>query len=117
MKDPLKSLDGQLMVMAAHGYCLGRRSYIVSSCISWLREWWDEFETNIQIVIIRDTIQALMRDEAGSEYDAKDWKRFAEWAWKKLDENSKEFVVGSVAYLKEPWPLNGEENNEYQTLG
>ena len=29
--------NDQLMAMAAHRYCLGRRSYIVGACIEWIQ--------------------------------------------------------------------------------
>lgn len=103
----ISGINGQLMVMAAHRYCLGRRSYIVSSCIEWLKLWWPEFEKNTRNVIVRDTIMALQDNSAGSKSDFQDWKNFAEWAWNSLDEESK--ASYEDALLKRgTWPLEGE---------
>lgn len=98
-------LDSQLMVMAAHRYCLGRQSYIVSSCISWLIKHWDKFEPNTQNVIMRDTIEALMDDRAGSRHDYLAWERFCIVKWQLLSDKSKGWVWQSVAYKHKPWPL------------
>ena len=102
---PIDGTTGQLMVMAAHRYCLGRQSYIVGACIEWLRAWWPSFEKNTQNVIVRDTVEALMEKIAGSEYDEKEWKYFAEWAWKQLDEDSRRWCQNAVAFKGKPWPL------------
>ena len=71
------STDDQLMVMAAHRYCLGRQSYIVGSCINWLTNHWNQISPGTQDVILRDTLEALAKDRAGSDYDAKAWRVFA----------------------------------------
>ena len=57
---PLSGTDGQLMVMAAHRYCLGRHSYIVPSCIEWMEAYWGLFEQNTRHVIVRDTVDHLI---------------------------------------------------------
>jgi len=67
--------NSQLMVTAAHRYCLGRRSYIVGSCIDWIKIHWDEFTIHTKLILLRDTIEALHRNEAGDECDARGWKQ------------------------------------------
>lgn len=98
-------LDSQLMVMAAHRYCLGRQSYIVGSCIKWLTEHWDKFERNTQNVIMRDTIDALMEDLAGSRHDYHAWEKFCIVKWPLLNTESQNWVFSSLAYKHKPWPL------------
>lgn len=105
LPNPLTGTDGQLMVMAAHRYCLGRQSYIVGACIDWLRLWWGEFERNTKNVIIRDTIEALQDKSAGSDYDHKMWKEFTQWAWEQTDESSRLWCKQAVAHRNKPWPL------------
>jgi len=103
--NPLKGTNGQLMVMAAHRYCLGRRSYIVGACQEWLKAHWDEFERNTQNVIVRDTIGALIDEDAGDDCDVQSWKHFAGWAWDEIDTPSRRWVKRAVAHKQKPWPL------------
>lgn len=105
LPNPLVGTNGQLMIMSAHRYCLGRRTYIVSACVEWLTNNWDVCETNTRNVIVRDTLQALMRDEAGDSCDYDDWKRFAQWAWNSFSEESKAWCKSAVQYIDKPWPL------------
>lgn len=73
------STNDQLMVMAAHRYSLGRRSYIVGSCIEFLDEVWDQLKLNTQEVILRDTKEALAhsdRGDAGAPMDIRAWEQF-----------------------------------------
>ena len=79
MKDDcIQGVDGQLMVIAAHRYCLGRRSYIVGAAIDWLSLWWDSFERNTKRVILRDTIQAIQDNLAGADMDKNGWLDFTQ---------------------------------------
>ena len=106
LPNPLSGTNGQLMVMAAHRYCLGRQSYIVPACITWLRSWWDDFGLGTKRVIVRDTVEALQDGYAGSEYDAGEWKRFAVWAYEQMDEESRAWCKSAVAHREKEWPLN-----------
>lgn len=67
-----------LMVMAAHRYCLGRRSYIVGCCIEWLGTVWSKLKDGDKYTILRDTYEALMDGYAGGLSDDKAWKEFAD---------------------------------------
>jgi len=109
-KNPILGTNGQLMVMAAHRYCLGRQSYIVSSCIEWLTLWWPLFDKNTQSVIIRDTIEALMEESAGGDCDARGWKEFAQTHYYKLSEEDKRWCKLALSHKKEKWPLNKGES-------
>lgn len=104
-ESPLSGLNGQLMVTAAHRYCLGRQSYIVSSCIEWLREWWPSFTANTKRTILRDTIESLQDGTAGADMDTRGWTYFADWAFDQLDGADKKWVVSAVAHRHKPWPL------------
>lgn len=102
----LENQNDQLMVMAAHRYCLGRQSYIVSDCIEWLHVTWWQIESSGQDVILRDTAAALMDNEAGSSYDAIGWKDFLAWGMQQVGEAREKGVKGSVAWKQKPWPLD-----------
>jgi hypothetical protein len=104
--NPIEGLDGQLMVMAAHRYCLGRQTYIVSSCIDWLRLWWPKFERNTRRVIVRDTIDALQHDNAGSPTcDVPGWRELARWAYGELPKEDQDWCVNALAHNGKEWPL------------
>lgn len=98
---PLDGINGQLMVIAAHRYCLGRSSYIVGSCIEWIQRWWPEFDDNTRRVIVRDTTEAL---QDGERIPA--WKRLAEWMWRELDDKQRAWVYDALAHRDKPWPLD-----------
>jgi len=99
-------LDTQLMVMAAHRYCLGRQSYIVGAAIDWLRKYKEYFDRNTVRVILRDTIEALQDNQAGSEYiDVPGWKKLAKEFYDAIPAEDQEWVRNSVAHKREKWPL------------
>ena len=99
---PIDALNGQLMVMAAHRYCLGRSSYIATACIEWLCEWWPQVEEHTRNVIIRDTVQYLICDN-GVQIYRREWEAFAVWAWKQMDEKGKVWLVQALAHLPKAW--------------
>ncbi len=74
-----------LMVIAATRYCLGRMTYIVGECASWLIKTWPLLSQQTQNIIKRDIEEAFARDdedrEAGRDYKALGWDcDRAEWA-------------------------------------
>lgn len=103
--NPLAGTNGQLMVVAAHRYCLGRQSYIVPTCIEWMLLWWDMIEENTRAVIVRDTVEALQDEIAGSRYDASRWQEFAKWAYGGLSQAKQAWVRDAVGYRGKDWPL------------
>ncbi len=72
-----------LMTLAAFRYCLGRRSYIVTECVQWLYEYWDDLPPVAQKTI-KDEIQiALDEDMAGDLCDISCWNALLEYAKEK----------------------------------
>lgn len=102
---PLQGLNGQLMILAACRYCLGRRSYIVGCCQEWLTAQWDLVNEDTRANIVRDIVVALMNDEAGEASDYKTWQYFAYWAWKQLTEEKCNWIKNGVAFYKKEWPI------------
>jgi hypothetical protein len=92
------SLNDQLMCMAAHRHCLGRASYVVSSCLEWLRDNWDQFNLNTQNVILRDTAMAIYDDMAGMDMDKNGWIHFLRWAWPKITDDQRNWIRRAVDY-------------------
>ena len=81
-----------LMVIAAFRYCLGRMTYIVGDCASWLIKTWPFLSVQTQNIIKRDLEEAFTRDdedrEAGRDFkalghdcDRAEWERVRKlWA-------------------------------------
>ena len=74
-----QSTNDQLMATAAHRYCLGRRSYIVSACIEWIKDTWADFSEGTRDVMIRETGHALEHGEAGDGCDFRMWRAALNW--------------------------------------
>jgi uncharacterized protein YbdZ (MbtH family) len=105
--DGMEWLNNELMIMAAHRYCLGRQSYIVSSCIDWLNAHWSKFSDKSQILLLRDTLLALMDRLAGSEtVDAPLWKEFCEQHWGELTPVNQENIISMLSHRNVSWPLS-----------
>lgn len=90
--DAMSSHD-HLMVIAAFRYCLGRMTYIVGDCASWLIKIWPFLSVQTQNIIKRDLEEAFTRDDEDREAD-RDFKALghdcdrAEWSRvRKLWEN------------------------------
>ena len=77
-----------LMASAAFRYCLGRRTYIVGSCVDWIIFNWEKFPENVKNLIQRELEEAFGEDDKerlhnadakylplGHDCDRKDWER------------------------------------------
>jgi hypothetical protein len=98
------SLNDQLMAMAAYRYCLGRSSYIVSSCFEWLEKTWDQFDRNTKRVFLRDVVEALM-DYEEMAY-RQEWQDIANKYYPNLIAEDKKWVKDATSYKNKPWPLS-----------
>lgn len=67
-----------LMVIAAFRYCLGRRTYIVSDCVAWLRDIWPLLENRDKHLIKREVNEALIMNHAGDDCDKNEWVKIME---------------------------------------
>lgn len=101
----LRSLDWQLMLIAAFRYCLGRQSYIVGACLDWLPTIWERCSQQTQDIILRDTAEALMDGRAGSAFcEVPGWKKFLAWGMEHVTEEQQRWVRRAVAHTQKPWP-------------
>lgn len=108
---PWQELDTQLMVMAAHRYCLGRSSYIAGAAIDWLWKYKKHFERNTIRVIVRDTVEFLQQDnELGWRCYDDAWKQLASKLFIEMPEEDKEWVKNSVLHREKDWPLLDIQN-------
>lgn len=73
-----------LMAIAAVRYCIGRRTYIVSDCVAWLRQVWPTLRESARAVIARDIREAIEQDDRaradglsirylGDDCDRREW--------------------------------------------
>ena len=103
----IESTNDHLMVMAAVRYCLGRKSYIVSSCIEFLNSHWD---TQLQIadkrIIIRDIAEYLQDYYRPDDtFDYTYWKTFGQSKYLLLPESEKKFIKDQMEYRNKPFPF------------
>jgi hypothetical protein len=102
--------DDQLMAMAAMRYCLGRSSYIVGSCVDWIYATWPQFTRNTQLTMIRDTVEALQMQIAGSQtVDAPRWRAMCEWAWRRIDDDGRDWIKAETRW-RGPLPFDTGES-------
>ena len=80
------SSHDHLMAIAAFRYCLGRMTYIVGDCASWLIKIWPYLSKETQNIIKRDLEEAFTRDDEdresgrdckalGHDCDRAEWER------------------------------------------
>ncbi|GIW81503.1 MAG: hypothetical protein KatS3mg105_3310 [Gemmatales bacterium] len=86
-------INTQLMVTACHRYCLGRRSYIVGACVDWLYKHRRRFEDKTKLIIVRDTVDAILSGQAGDDnIDVPRWVRLAACLYDELPPCYKELL-------------------------
>lgn len=79
-----------LMVVAAFRYCLGRRTYIVGHCVSWLMANWTNLEERSRECITRELAEEIERDNnargigcdwhpLGDDCDRAEWLKLQEF--------------------------------------
>ena len=82
--------DG-IMATCAVNYCIGRRTYITSTCADWLIAIWGQLPASAQAIIKRDVERAFAKDDAirasvgndamdyqlplGADCDREQWER------------------------------------------
>lgn len=63
------------LVLCAFRYCLGRRTYIVSTCVDFLLANWDQLDNNTKTLILGETVDALDKGNAGDQCDIDCWNK------------------------------------------
>ncbi len=70
----IETPDDQLIVRLALDQCLGRRSYVVTHCIEWIKKHWDQL-CDVTKTEIPEAIQsAYDRNQLGDAMDTADWR-------------------------------------------
>jgi len=97
---PISSSDNdQLMCIAALRYCLGRRTYIVSCCVEWIKFNWSAITENTSNVIFRDIVEAFARNDTGSICDTQNWQDLLTWMWDRLSSSSKVWLMQELSHI------------------
>jgi len=68
----------QSMVIWAFRYCLGRSTYAVSDCVSYLLENWKFLEEHTKELIVREIDEAFEKGHCGMRMDQEQWNRILE---------------------------------------
>jgi hypothetical protein len=100
---------GELMVIAAVRYCMGRTSYIVGDCADWLIEQWPNFSEKTRAIIMRDVEEEFARDDRaradmsdykplGMDMDRAEWERVRKLWGGKMNERER-----YEAWIAEHW--------------
>lgn len=63
-KVTIKGTDGDLIIMAAMRYAMGRRTYIVNTVVEFLINNWDKISDSNKNIIKRDLEEAIELDDA-----------------------------------------------------
>jgi uncharacterized NAD(P)/FAD-binding protein YdhS len=103
----IESTNDHLMVMAAVRYCLGRKSYIVSSCTDFLNEHWDkELQISDKRIILRDIAEYLQDwEKEVDSYGYIHWKHFGQDKYVSLPEVDQEFIREQLSHRKQLFPF------------
>jgi hypothetical protein len=89
--------DDQLMAMAAFRYCLGRQSYIVETCISWVRSNLEKLDINTVRIIARDTLEAIIDEAAGSKTtDEPGWMQLFKELYAHIPQEDREWLLSQI---------------------
>lgn len=67
--------DLREMLIYAFRYCLGRRSYAVSSCVTVLIRYWDQLPQQDRDLICKEILEAFVKKQYGMEMDKDQWQK------------------------------------------
>ena len=72
------SVNGDMFILAAFRYALGRRTYAVACVADELLRFADAMDPFHKMLIAKEIREAIERGEAGDECDVRAWTRVAE---------------------------------------
>jgi hypothetical protein len=94
----LENLNDEIMVTCALRYCLGRQSYVVGSCIDFIKQVWDQLPKSSQGVIVRDILEAFDEGNVGMDMDASGWRDLVRWCFNNLDKETEIWLFKALSY-------------------
>lgn len=66
-------LDEEILLACAFRYCLGRRTYVVSSCTSELKKKYHLLSDNFKYRTMKQIDEEKLSDNLGDSFDAEEW--------------------------------------------
>lgn len=69
-----KMRDIDAVAIAATDYCVGRSTYAVNACVTWLALHWSDLSEVARTTIQDRIASALEADQAGDKHDLKEWR-------------------------------------------
>jgi len=75
----MKTQKHQMLLISSFRYALGRRTYIVSQIVEYLKEDWEVLSEWQQKQIKGDIEHAIEHDIAGDPCDIEHWKKVLEY--------------------------------------
>lgn len=66
-------LDEEILLACAFRYCLGRRTYVVSSCTSELKKKYHLLSDNFKYRTMKEIDEEKLSDNLGASFDAEEW--------------------------------------------
>jgi hypothetical protein len=97
----LENLNDEIMVTCALRYCLGRQSYVVSSCTEFIKQVWDQLPKSSQGVIVRDILEAFDEGKVGMNMDADVWRSLVRWCFNNLDNEIQDWLFRALAHRED----------------
>ena len=103
--NPLAGTDGQMLIVAALRYALGRSSYMPGCIIDWIDKNTDLIDENTTHTILRDVVQWLADFSRREDEDAlpcgDEWTRFALRHLARFPQPFRQRVVRRALYMPE----------------
>ena len=81
--------DTVAIALCALRYCIGRRTYMPSLVVDWVKRHWAAFSENEKNVILRDLQREVDSGrDLGDSCDIRTWTNFLSWISAQKDQNS-----------------------------
>lgn len=93
-------VNGGIMVTSALRYALGRMTYVPGAVQDWIKNHWDNLNSNTKCVVVRDVFEYLYDEFKSSGmyelpfggYDIREWEKFAIDRYWVLDYNERKYI-------------------------
>lgn len=84
-----EDVDTGAIALCALRYCIGRRTYMPSLVVDWVKRHWGAFPESDKNVILRDVQQEVNSGrDLGDDCDYRTWTDFLKWISAQKDSNS-----------------------------
>jgi len=115
-------LDEEILLACAFRYCLGRRTYVVSSCTSQLKKKYHLLSDHFKFRTMKEIDEADFEENLGDSFDVREWRTI-----RNLMDMSNRYTLLANKYQTDEWikveafEMNGKyysipECHEYHTV-